>query len=136
MASFAVIYDACLFYPAPLRDLMIRLAQTRRFHTRRTEEIQREWLTALLRNRPELDEAKLQRTTTPINQAVPDGLVTGYAHLIDQLSLPDPNDRHVLAAAIRSGAQVIATTNLKNFPQVALADLTSLRAIPTTSSSI
>ncbi|NEV62781.1 PIN domain-containing protein [Thiorhodococcus minor] len=122
MASFTVIYDACLFYPAPLRDLMIRLAQTRRFHARWTEEIQREWLAALLRNRPELDEAKLQRTTTLINQAVPDCLVTGYGHLIDRLSLPDPNDRHVLAAAIRSGAQVIVTTNLKDFPQVALAD--------------
>jgi hypothetical protein len=113
VASFTVIYDACLFYPAPLRDLMIRLAQTRRFHARWTEEIQREWLAALLRNRPELDEAKLQRTTTLINQAVPDCLVTGYGHLIDQLSLPDPNDRHVLAAAIRSGAQVIVTTNLR-----------------------
>lgn len=122
MASFTVIYDACLFYPAPLRDLMIRLAQTRRFHARWTEEIQHEWLTALLRHRPELDEAKLQRTMTLINQAVPDCLVTGYGDLIEQLFLPDPNDRHVLAAAIRSGAQVIVTTNLRDFPQEALAD--------------
>lgn len=122
MASFTVIYDACLFYPAPLRDLMIRLAQTRRFHARWTEEIQREWLAALLRNRPELDKTKLQRTTTLINQAVPDCLVTGYGHLIDQLSLPDSNDRHVLAAAIRCDAKVIVTTNLKDFPQEALAN--------------
>lgn len=101
---------------------MIRLAQTRRFQARWTEEIQREWLAALLRHRPELDNAKLQRTMMLINQAVPDCLVTGYGHLIDQLSLPDPNDRHVLAAAIRSGAQVIVTMNLKDFPQEALAD--------------
>ena len=122
MASFTVIYDACLFYPAPLRDLMIRLAQTRHFHARWTEEIQREWLTALLRHRPELDETKLQRTMTLINQAVPDCLVTGYAQLIEQLSLPDPNDRHVLAAAIRAGAQTIVTINVRDFPQEALAD--------------
>jgi hypothetical protein len=122
VASFTVIYDACLFYPAPLRDLMIRLAQTRRFHARWTEEIQREWLTALLRHRPELDEVRLQRTMVPINQAVPDCLVTGYGHLIDQLCPPDPNDRHMLAAAIRSGSQIIVTTNLRNFPQEALAD--------------
>lgn len=121
MASFTVIYDACLFYPAPLRDLMIRLAQTRRFHARWTEEIQHEWLAALLRKRPELDEVKLQRTMTLVNRAVPDCLVTGYDHLTDRLSLPDPNDRHVLAAAIRCGAQVIVTTNLKDFPQEALA---------------
>jgi predicted nucleic acid-binding protein len=100
---------------------MIRLAQTRRFHARWTEEIQHEWLAALLRKRPELDEVKLQRTMTLVNRAVPDCLVTGYDHLTDRLSLPDPNDRHVLAAAIRCGAQVIVTTNLKDFPQEALA---------------
>ena len=55
---------------------MIRLAQTRRFRARWTEHIQREWLTALQRHRPELDDAKLQRTMTLINQAVPDCLVT------------------------------------------------------------
>ncbi len=59
---------------------------------------------------------------TLINQAVPDCLVTGYEHLIDQLSLPNPNDRHVLAAATRSGAQMIVTTNLKDFPKAVLAD--------------
>lgn len=48
------------------------------------------------------------------NKAVPDCLVTGYEHLIDQLSLPDPNDRHVMAAAILCGAQEIVTTNLKD----------------------
>jgi hypothetical protein len=42
VASFTVIYDACLFYPAPLQDLMIRLAQARRFRARWTEEIQHE----------------------------------------------------------------------------------------------
>lgn len=122
MANFTVVYDACLFYPAPLRDLMIRLAQTRRFRARWTEAIQREWLTALLRNRPELDEAKLARTMTLMNQAVPDCLVTGYECLTEQLSLPDPNDRHVLAAAIRCGAQAIVTMNVKDFPSEALAE--------------
>lgn len=42
MTNFAVIYDACLFYPAPLRDLMVRLAQPRRFLARWTERIHRE----------------------------------------------------------------------------------------------
>jgi hypothetical protein len=70
-----------------------------------TADIQREWVTALLRDRPELDEARLARTVALMNKAVADCLVTGYEHLIDQLSLPDPNDRHVLAAAILSGAQ-------------------------------
>lgn len=120
MANFAVVYDACLFYPAPLRDLMVRLAQTRRFRAHWTERIHREWTSALLRTRPELDRQRIERTVQLIDRAVPDCLVTGYEHLIDGLVLPDPNDRHVLAAAIRSDAQAIVTLNLKDFPQRAL----------------
>ena len=120
MANFTVVYDACLFYPAPLRDLMVRLAQMRRFRARWTEEIHREWVVALARDRPDLDTRKLERTVKMINDAVPDCLVTGYQHITDQLILPDPGDRHVLAAAIRSGAQAIVTMNLKDFPEAVL----------------
>src|SRR5438552_2445019 len=56
-----------------------------------------------------------------MNEAVRDCLVTGYEDLIDFLSLPDPDDRHVLAAAIRAGADVIVTCNLADFPAEALA---------------
>ena len=56
-----------------------------------------------------------------MNEAVRDCLVSGYEDLIDSLSLPDPDDRHVLAAAIRSGADVIVTYNLKDFPAAPLA---------------
>lgn len=52
---------------------------------------------------------------------VGDVTVTGYEHLIDALVLPDPNDRHVLAAAIHGQASVIVTSNLKGFPAAALA---------------
>ena len=48
--------------------------------------------------------------------AVPDCLTTGYRSLIGALDLPDPGDRHVLAAAIRSGSQVIVTENTRDFP--------------------
>ena len=47
--------------------------------------------------------------------------VTGHETLAEKLRLPDENDRHVLAAAIRAGAQVIVTTNLRDFPKEALA---------------
>ena len=55
MANFTVVYDACVFYPAPLRDLMVRLAQTRRFRARWTDEIHREWVNALMRRQPAPD---------------------------------------------------------------------------------
>ncbi len=116
MASFTVVYDACVFYPAPLRDLLIRLAQTRTFRARWTKKIQEEWLEALLRNQPKLNRDKLNRTVKLLNDAVPDCLISDYEQFIDTLRLPDPDDRHVLAAAIRVGAAAIVTLNLKHFP--------------------
>ena len=55
-----------------------------------------------------------------MNSAVPDSLVTGNEPLIESLELPDANDRHELAAAIRCGAQAIITFNLKDFPPTAI----------------
>lgn len=52
--------------------------------------------------------------------ALPDSLVTGYEPLIDRIVLPDPGDRHVLAAAIHAGASAIVTKNLRDFPEKAL----------------
>ncbi len=57
-----------------------------------------------------------------INNAVEDCLITGYEHIIEGLQLPDLNDRHVLAAAIRAGAAAIVTMNLKDFPDSVLSE--------------
>ncbi|MEV1172406.1 PIN domain-containing protein [Nonomuraea sp. NPDC049784] len=56
-----------------------------------------------------------------MNSAVRDCLVEGYEPLIEGLKLSDPDDRHVLAAAIKARAQVIVTLNLKDFPPEDLA---------------
>lgn len=118
--KFVVLFDACVLYPAPLRDFLLRLATTGLFAAKWTEHIHDEWIRNLAADRPELSD-KLSRTRALMNAAVPDCLVTGYEDLIPGLALPDPNDRHVLAAAIRSGAQIIVTFNLKDFPPLALA---------------
>jgi hypothetical protein len=120
MAHFTVIYDACVFYPAPLRDFLMHLALTEMFRARWTETIHEEWIVSVLANRPDLTRAQLERTRDFMNKAIPDCLVTGYRELIPGLTLPDPNDRHVLAAAIRAGAGAIVTFNLKDFPPKAL----------------
>lgn len=122
MATFTVVYDACVFYPAPLRDLLIRLARTRRFRARWTARIHEEWTRNLLADRPDLTSERLERTVVLINKAVEDCLVTGYEPIIEGLKLPDPDDRHVLAAAIRVGAAAIVTMNLKDFPKEALGE--------------
>lgn len=99
---------------------MIRLARARKFRARWTKRIHEEWVGALLRERTDLDEYRLLGVVDKLNNAVPDCLVYNYESLIDDLVLPDDNDRHVLAAAIRAGAQCIVTMNLKDFPPAAL----------------
>jgi predicted nucleic acid-binding protein len=117
VASFTVVYDACLLYPASIRDLLIELACTGQFRAKWTDRIHAEWINAVVRARPELDRARLERVAALMNTAVPDCLVTGFESLEAGLALlPDPDDRHVLAAAIHAGAQEIVTFNLRDFP--------------------
>ena len=113
--AFIAIYDANVLYPASLRDLLIRLAQTRLFQAKWTDQILDEMVDAIVRAQPELAD-RLERTRQLMNDAIPDVRVSGYEHLITNLNLPDPDDRHFLAAAIRSNAQVIVTANLKDYP--------------------
>lgn len=114
--AFVVVYDASVLYPNTVRDLLIRIAQSGLAQAKWTEQILDEMFAALRRNRPELEPEKLDRTRSLMASAVRDWRVTGYESLIDPLKLPDPDDRHVLAAAIRARAQVIVTSNLRDFP--------------------
>ena len=75
-----------------------------------------EMVRSILRRRPDLTSAQLERTRELMCDAVPDCVTTTYEALIDGIELPDPDDRHVLAAAIRSGSQVIVTENTADFP--------------------
>lgn len=119
--AFVVLYDACVLYPAPLRDLLVRLANTGIVRARWSEQILDECFRNILDNRPDLKPDALKRTRDLMTQAVADCIVSGFENLIEGLDLPDPDDRHVLAAAIRAGAQSIITFNLKDFPNDKLA---------------
>ena len=119
--AFIVLYDACVLYPAPLRDLLLRIANANIVRARWSEQILDECFRHIRENRPELDPTALDRTRALMVEAVPDCVVTGYDHLIDGLDLPDAGDRHVLAAAIRANAQAVITFNLKDFPDHVLA---------------
>lgn len=115
------LYDANILYPAPLRDLFMRLALADLVRARWTELIHDEWIRSVLRDNPGLSADRLARTRALMNSAIRDCLVTGFESLIDTLSLPDVDDRHVLAAAIHCGADVIITFNLKDFPETILS---------------
>jgi cytosine/adenosine deaminase-related metal-dependent hydrolase len=115
-SHFTVVYDACVLYPAPLRDLLMRLALTDLFRARWSDLIHDEWIRSVLAQRPDLSAQLLERTRQLMNSHVRDALVSGFEHLIPAVALPDPDDRHVVAAAIHSGASLIVTFNLKDFP--------------------
>lgn len=115
-SHFTVVYDACVLFPAPMRDLLMWLALTDVFRARWSNQIHEEWISSLLKERPDLSRETLERTRTFMNSNVRDCLVTGYEGLIDSIQLPDPGDRHVVAAAIHCGATLIVTANIKDFP--------------------
>ena len=97
------------------------LALSGRFRARWSQDIHEEWKRNLLLNRKDLTREQLDRTSKLMDYAVADSLVEGYQELIEGLALPDPNDRHVLAAAIRCNASVIVTFNQRDFPVSTLA---------------
>ncbi|MBZ6391857.1 MAG: PIN domain-containing protein [Pantoea dispersa] len=113
---FPVVFDACVLYPSPLRDLLMHLGLTDLCQPKWSDDIQDEWTRNLLANNPEYKEEKLARTVRLMNTALPDANVTNYQPIIDGLNLPDPDDRHVLAVAIKSQSEIIVTANLKDFP--------------------
>lgn len=122
-SHFTVVFDACVLYPATLRNVLMQLATTGLFRARWTDAIHEEWTRNLLKDKPDIGQDKLEAMRRLMNESVPDCLVTGYEPLIEGLELPDADDRHVLAAAIRCHAAIVVTTNLKDFPDESLRPL-------------
>ncbi len=122
------VLDACVLYSAALRDLFMWLTIRLVFQPKWTERIHTEWIENLLENRPDLLRANLERTRDLMNRWGRDCSVDEYDSLIDTLSLPDTNDRHILAAAIASKAFIIVTFNLTDFPAIILEPL-EIRAV-------
>lgn len=104
MGTFTVLFDACVLYPAPLRDFLMHLAITDLFRAKWTDEIHDEWIRNLLKNRPDLTQERLQRTRDLMNSNVRDCLVSGYEDLIPSLTLPVRlQPRYVLSSKLSCG---------------------------------
>lgn len=112
---FVVILDANVLYPFRSRDVLLTFAQLGLFRARITDDIMDEWTRHLIANKPDL-ETSVRNQVEAIKDAFEECFVVGYEPLIDGLALPDLDDRHVLAAAIKCSAQVIVTENHKDFP--------------------
>ena len=120
MTGFTALPDANILYPAPMRDIFLQMAADDVFRTKWTENIHQEWIDALIRNEPHRDRATLEHIRRLMDRATRDCLFTGYHPLVPALNLPDPDDRHVLAAAIVGHCDVIVTCNLRDFPEEAV----------------
>jgi len=120
IARYVAVLDACVLYPAPIRDLLLSLADADLYHAKWTRQIQDEWVSNLLTNRPDLSREQLEKTCGDMATAMPDCMVDGYDFIVSKLTLPDPEDRHVLAAAIKCNADAIVTLNMRDFPQATL----------------
>jgi predicted nucleic acid-binding protein len=115
-----VVLDANVLYGNLSRDLLISLFAEGFYEAKWTEEITDEWVRHLLANQPSVTPDKNRRTVFLMHQILPSPLVENYRQHIGQVDLPDKDDRHVVAAAIASGARKILTWNLRDFPDQVL----------------
>lgn len=114
------VFDACILYPFHLRNIIVQAAVDRLVEARWTNEIHNEWIRNLTADTPTIPIDRLQTTRRLMNDALPGATISGYEDLVPTVNLPDPDDRHVVAAAIAAGASIILTWNLRDFPATAL----------------
>jgi predicted nucleic acid-binding protein len=113
------VLDACVLFPASLRDTLLRLAETPRQYIPKWSDQILEEVTRNLESRRNLTPRKIAHLIDQLERHFPEAQVKDYEKLI-ALMTNDPKDRHVAAAAVQSGAQVIVTSNLKDFPEASL----------------
>src|SRR5690606_29122137 len=110
------VYDACVLYPFHLRNLLIQCAADRLVEARWSAEIHDEWIRNLAADTPGLTVERLTATRDLMDRVLPDANVAGHERHLPDINLPDPDDRHVVAAAIEAEASIIVTWNLRDFP--------------------
>ena len=115
-SKIIAVLDACVLYSAPLRDILLNLAEQGIYDPKWSEIITNEWFSNLLKNRPDLKEESLKRTISFMEKKFEDANVTNFDHHIPTIQLPDPDDKHAVACAIQCEAKIIVTKNLKDFP--------------------
>ena len=118
--TLCAFLDASVLYPVSLRHLLMRLTLERLYQARWSADVHTEWIRAVLRDHPHIPAARLHDLRDAMDMRAQDAVVTGYETLTNLLTLPDPDDRHVLAAAIVGRADVIIKRNLRDFPDADL----------------
>lgn len=118
----AVLYDANLLYPFHLRNLLVQLGVHHIVRPRWTDAIHEEWTRTLVAS-GKVPRERLLHTRDIMKRVLPEADVQDYAHRMVGFTLPDPDDGHVVAAALEGRAGTILTFNLRHFPAEILAPL-------------
>jgi predicted nucleic acid-binding protein len=118
---YAALLDSCVLVPNALCDTLLRLAEARFYRPLWSDRTLEEVHAAVLRIHPDLGAARIDNRLRAMTTAFDDATVTTWEPVAAGLDLPDPDDRHVLAAAISGGAQALVTFNLKDFPDSAMS---------------
>lgn len=135
MARFAALLDACALVPIALADTLLRVAECGLYRPLWSAPILDEAACAVRAIHPAVDPALVARRFAAMTETFEDAGVVGWEPLVDGLTLPDANDRHVVAAAMRGGAQAVVTFNLTDFPTRFSVRSTSRRSTRTRSCS-
>ena len=112
---FTCVLDTNVIYPIDIRDILLWFAYLDLYTPKWSKHIFDEWISVM--EKKGVDKEEITKRTQNVNYAFPDAMVENYEPLIDGLELPDIEDRHVLAAAIKTNANIIVTNNLKHFPE-------------------
>lgn len=120
LSQFVVVFDTCVLAPMPVVDTLLRLAEEPAFYTPKWSAPILEELRHVLRDRFRLTEAQVDRRIKTMTQMFPDAMVDGFDGLIPAMKNHE-EDRHVLAVAVKSGAHIIVSDNVKHFPDESLA---------------
>ena len=123
MTTYGGLLDACVLVPMVLADTLLRVAERGLYRPLWSAAVLDETRAAVVRVHPGIDRDLVERRLRMMNEAFEDALVTGWEPLLVGVTLPDPDDRHVVAAAVCGGAQTIVTTNLTDFPEDVLSSL-------------
>lgn len=114
---FTAVLDTNVLYPVIIRDILFWFAYFDMFTPAWSKHIFNEWEEVIRRKKPKLTDEQISQLVNKANIAFPFAEVKNYQSLIKQLTLKDPDDCHVLAAAIKINANIIVTQNLQDFPE-------------------
>jgi predicted nucleic acid-binding protein len=123
LPRYTALLDACVLVPIALADTLLRVAERELYRPLWSERILAEAADAVLEIHPDLAPDVVAKRFAAMNDTFKDAPVEGWEIFEGTLTLPDPDDRHVVAAAMRGRADAIVTANIRDFPDETLAPL-------------